>query len=458
MKFPAFIDGLFGFFILGICLSAPAQTNAGVAHQDAILTALGWQLASDEHLAGATLSSSELTNLLGGFSLGMQHHPLPLDMRAISPDVDALARDRQKGVIAAIKSRNLAAAEDFLKRWEEDGRVTRLPDGVCFEIVQAGSGVPAQPAQTVRVHYVARLINGTVVTEFGPDDVILVTNHLNGGLFEGFRKVGPGGKMKLYLPPELAEEQVQMAGASPGSALVYEVEVLGSRDTPPDDLAAAQLPAAPDPPPPAYSGQFPADEVIEAWGWKIAERNRIWQANLNEKESAEVLTGMEMAIRGQSLPFDTEKMRPMVAAFIDERREEFRLAFKQKQIAAMNALFSQLDKDNGVVKLPDGLRYKILKPGSGPFPHLKQTVLVNYVASTLDGHVFDQTAHEPLHVDVGSVMPGWNEGIQKIGVGGKIRLYIPPSLGYGGDAVSGVPADSTLIYDIELAGIVDTAQ
>ena len=78
-----------------------------------------------------------------------------------------------------------------------------------------------------------------------------------------------------------------------------------------------------------------------------------------------------------------------------------------------------------------------------------QTVLVNYTASTLDGHVFDQTAHEPLHVDVGRVMPGWNDGIQKIDVGGKIRLYIPPSLGYGSDAVSGVPADSTLIYDIE---------
>ena len=228
-------------------------------------------------------------------------------MRAISPDIDALAQDRQKDVIAAIKQRNLAAAENFLTHWETGGRVMRLPDGVCFEIVQPGEGAPPRPMQTAKMHYIARLIDGTVVTEFGPDEVILVTNHLNRGLFEGFQKIGPGGKMRLYLPPELADEQVQMAGMSPGSALVYEVEMLGAKDTPPDDLAAAQIPAARDFPPPAYSGRFPESEVIEAWGWKIAQRNRVWQLNLSEEERTDVLTGLETAIRGQSLSFDVEK-------------------------------------------------------------------------------------------------------------------------------------------------------
>ena len=119
----------------------------------------------------------------------------------------------------------------------------------------------------------------------------------------------------------------------------------------------------------------------------------------------------------------------------------------------MNALFTKLKENTNVVTLPDGLCYEVLKPGRGPFPKAGQIVLVNYTARLINGRIFDRTMNEPLHVKVGSVIHGWNEGIQKINKGGKIRLYIPPSLGYGSDAVSGIPADSTLIYEIELIDI-----
>jgi FKBP-type peptidyl-prolyl cis-trans isomerase len=82
---------------------------------------------------------------------------------------------------------------------------------------------------------------------------------------------------------------------------------------------------------------------------------------------------------------------------------------------------------------------------------------VDYTGRLLDGTIFDKTYNEPLHIEVGSVIPGWNEGIQKINRGGKIKLYVPPSLGYGTEDMSGVvapiPADSTLIYEIELLEI-----
>src|SRR5262249_33538181 len=160
----------------------------------------------------------------------------------------------QKRVIDAIAHRNNDIAQDFLSHWKKNSSVTSLPDGVCYEILRTGNGAPPKPTQTVKVRYVARLINGEEVTAFDPGDIILVTNHLNIGLFEGFQKLSLSGKMKLYLPPALVAEQVEIADAPPGSALVYQIEMLGVRNTAAGDLADELVPPAPDAPPPGYSG------------------------------------------------------------------------------------------------------------------------------------------------------------------------------------------------------------
>lgn len=454
MKLPILFAGIF----LIACLPTMAQTNSIATDQKNLLTAFGWQVAQEEHLEGMDINDRELTNFLNGFSIGAQNQRLPINVDGIFSDVDALAKVRQKIVIDAIARRNAAAAQEFLSHWKNSSPVANLPDGVCYEILSTGTGAFAKPTQTVNVHYVARLIKGAEITEFDPGDIILVTNHLNVGLFEGFQKIRVDGKMKLYLPPALAAEQVEEADAPPGSALVYEIEMLGVKDTPAGDLADELVPPAPDPPPPAYSGRFATNDIIEAWGWQIAERQRLWRLMLNNGELTSFLAGLETGIRGQPLSFDAEKVQPEIDQFISEHKEQFQSAFKQKQIAAMNTLFAKLDADTNVVKLPDGLRYQVLRPGNNQFPKRGQIVLVNYTGQTLDGHVFDQTVNEPLHVTVGRVIPGWSEGIQKIGIGGKIKLYIPPSLGYGGDAVSGIPAYSTLVYDIDLLAIQDAAK
>ena len=84
-------------------------------------------------------------------------------------------------------------------------------------------------------------------------------------------------------------------------------------------------------------------------------------------------------------------------------------------------------------------------------------MLVEYTGRLIDGKVFDRTDNEPLHIEVGSAIPGWNEGIQKVGKGGRLKLYIPPALGYGDEDSSGVissiPANSVLIYDIRLLDV-----
>jgi FKBP-type peptidyl-prolyl cis-trans isomerase len=265
-----------------------------------------------------------------------------------------------------------------------------------------------------------------------------------------------GGRMKLYVPPPLSERDAERWGIEPGSAMIFEIELFDFKDTSPEELANSTLPPAPEPEPPPPSG-YTDLQIIETWGRDIALKSRADKYQLNSTELDSLLEGLSAGIRGTPPPLELKQVSATVNQFLAERRERVRLQILRQRTEEMNALFATLKHNTNVVELPDGLRYEILKPGSGPGPQRGQVVIVDYTGRLLDGTVFDKTYNEPLHIEVGSVISGWNEGIQKINRGGRIRLYVPPSLGYGSEDRSGVvapiPADSLLIYEIELLEI-----
>src|SRR5208282_6416320 len=98
----------------------------------------------------------------------------------------------------------------------------------------------------------------------------------------------------------------------------------------------------------------------------------------------------------------------------------------------------------------------------GPTPTVGKTVKIQFVGRLLNGKIFDHTddgdtANIELRNPPGNwPIPGWYEGLQKINKGGKINLYIPPSLGFGDQAYNGAPPFSTLIYEINVVDITDT--
>lgn len=98
-----------------------------------------------------------------------------------------------------------------------------------------------------------------------------------------------------------------------------------------------------------------------------------------------------------------------------------------------------------------------LKVGTGGEVHGGDYVLIHYVGSLEDGTKFDSSYDrgEPFRtrIGVGEVIEGWDMGVIGMKVGGKRKLIVPPKLGYGDQAVGAVPADSTLIFDLELVGI-----
>ncbi|MBN8834401.1 MAG: hypothetical protein ABS68_12380 [Niastella sp. SCN 39-18] len=139
--------------------------------------------------------------------------------------------------------------------------------------------------------------------------------------------------------------------------------------------------------------------------------------------------------------------------------------FAQKKINAekvKGAAFLAKNKTRpGVITLPDGLQYEILKEGNGPKPIATDTVVVDYAGTLINGakvdNSFDRGA--PVHFVVTQVIKGWTEALQLMPKGSKWKVYIPSELGYG-DRGNGavVPGGSTLIFEIELHDIKPLAK
>ncbi len=108
---------------------------------------------------------------------------------------------------------------------------------------------------------------------------------------------------------------------------------------------------------------------------------------------------------------------------------------------------------NGFLSTPSGLKYKIVREGSGPKPKKSDRVKVHYKGWLDSGKVFDSSydRKEPIEFPLSGVIPGWTEGMQLVGEGGEIELDIPSELGYGRRGSPPViPANAQLHFKVEL--------
>ena len=107
-------------------------------------------------------------------------------------------------------------------------------------------------------------------------------------------------------------------------------------------------------------------------------------------------------------------------------------------------------------KTASGIGVTTLKEGAGANPKMTDTVKVNYRGTLENGQEFDSSYKrgEPATFPLSRVIPCWTEGVQKIKVGGKAKLVCPPNLAYGNREIPGIPANSTLTFEVELLDIV----
>lgn len=115
-------------------------------------------------------------------------------------------------------------------------------------------------------------------------------------------------------------------------------------------------------------------------------------------------------------------------------------------------------KGEAEITTASGLKYSDVVIGTGATPQKGQTVAVHYTGTLVNGTEFDSSrkpGKQPLEFPLGApnIIPGWNEGIATMKVGGKRKLTIPPALGYGQGGTPTIPPNATLLFDVELMAI-----
>lgn len=151
---------------------------------------------------------------------------------------------------------------------------------------------------------------------------------------------------------------------------------------------------------------------------------------------------------------------------IRETMEAFQKEMMAKQQSSMQKLAEEKKKEGeafladngkkeGVVTLPSGLQYKVIKSGTGPTPKASDTVTTHYRGTLTDGTEFDSSYKQgkPVEFPVGRVITGWQEALQKMKVGDKWQLFVPAQLGYGPNGNGPIPPNATLIFEMELLSI-----
>lgn len=175
-------------------------------------------------------------------------------------------------------------------------------------------------------------------------------------------------------------------------------------------------------------------------------------------DTARILAGVQDTINGK-LTLSDEQIADRLQA-LSVKLAEIQKA-KADKIAAEakakgDAYRADYAKQKGVKSTESGILYKIEKQGEGQTAKPEDTVKVHYVGKLVDGTEFDSSYErgQPLEFKLNQLIPGWVEGIQLIQKGGKIQLVLPPELAYGNQATGKIPANSTLIFDIELLDII----
>ena len=179
-----------------------------------------------------------------------------------------------------------------------------------------------------------------------------------------------------------------------------------------------------------------------------------------EVDPAILLRGLKDALAGNKLLLTDEEAKAALTALQTEVRAKEEAKTKAAAVEnkkAGEAFLAANKTKEGVVTLPSGLEYKIIKEGTGPKPAAEDTVLCHYRGTLVDNTEFDSSYKrgEPLKIPVGGVIKGWTEAIQLMPVGSKWQLFIPSDLAYGERGAPGSPIgpNSTLVFEVELISI-----
>ena len=229
---------------------------------------------------------------------------------------------------------------------------------------------------------------------------------------------------------------------------------------PPADTTPAAPPAASQPAPPEHmtttvpvdaSLELATDEQKTLYALGLALSQSLGRLNLEASELAYVIDGLEDGVLGETPRVAMDEYSAKVQLLAQER---FTAAAEREATVAKEFL-AKMAAEPGATKTESGIIWFDVQPGAGPNPVATDVVRVHYRGTLADGTVFDSSIDrgEPATFGLDQVIPCWTEALQKVKVGGKIRMVCPPELAYGPQGRPGIPPNAPLVFEVELLGI-----
>jgi len=198
------------------------------------------------------------------------------------------------------------------------------------------------------------------------------------------------------------------------------------------------------------------EKVSYIIGTQIARQFKSQEIEINLDT---LLMGLKDALGGDKLVLGQSEMKTVYDGW--QKKMRAKQAAKQaketaENLAAGTAFLEANKAKEGVKVLPSGLQYKVITEGTGNTPTADDKVKTHYRGTLIDGTEFDSSykRNKPAEFPVKGVIKGWTEALQLMKEGGKWELYIPANLAYGERGRPSIPANSTLIFEIELLEIV----
>ena len=200
------------------------------------------------------------------------------------------------------------------------------------------------------------------------------------------------------------------------------------------------------------------DKVSYALGLGIGQQlAQMGASDLNIDDFAQAIKDV---VSGSELKVQHRDAQQIVQEYFAKKEEKLnaeRAVQGKAHKEAGEKYLAENAKKDGVITLPSGLQYQVLKEGNGKKPSAKDTVKCHYEGFLIDGTVFDSSVQrgEPATFPLQQVIAGWTEGLQLMQEGAKYRFLIPYRLAYGeGGAGQMIPPFATLIFDVELIEVI----
>jgi peptidylprolyl isomerase len=362
-----------------------------------------------------------------------------------------------------------------------DGATT-TDSGLQYLEETAGQGALPKKGELITMHYIATLPDGTELfntyTQGEPVTTMWGDGQLLPGWEEGIGLMKVGTKSKMVLPPALAFGEQGNRTVPPNSQVILEVELLKSEAPPvPAEVTANQLTST-------ESGLHYSDLTVGD-GQEAVKNSAVTTSYSLWVKTGSGYTFVDSSDFTAPVDFVIGRMDAVFPGWnegasgmkVGGKRllvipPELGLGAQENGLIPANSTLvmeiellsaseprtaTQVDEKD-LITTESGLKYYDLLPGTGASPATGQTVVVHYTGWLEDGTQFDSSFDrgEPIsfQIGTGAVIPGWDEGVATMKVGGKRQLVIPSGLAYG-DSGSGnvIPPGATLIFEVELIEI-----